>query len=177
MKEGELFNKSIWYVGFDSKNGRLLVVSKRCGHDSRLGDGLHESRGFSSVRGEIQVDDKVESPTLDDLLKFILDFDEGADTSIGWAATVGQDDVVFVPQGWIIAEQCTGATPLVYGIRKSYMLKTEASKAQYGKVIEILKSSDRDTAKMEEFLALYGEDKGSDDGKVGEDQGKGDGDK
>ena len=50
---------------------------------------------------------------------------------IGHAVTVRQDDVIFVPQGWILAELGDPTASLIYGIRKSFMIKSAKSLESY----------------------------------------------
>ncbi|CAE7036850.1 unnamed protein product [Symbiodinium sp. CCMP2592] len=157
VKEGELFHNNLWYVGFDNKMAGCWLCPNGAAMIRVLAMGSMNVVAFPVEEVASRLSEKVADPKCDDLIQYILDFAEDADKSIGWAATVKQDDVAFIPQGWIIAEQCNGTTPLVYGVRKSYMLTTEASKTNYGRVIEILRNTGRDVAKMEEFLALYDE--------------------
>ena len=71
----------------------------------------------------------------------------------GYITTCKPDDVLFIPMGWMLCEKVSAGT-LIYGCRKSYVVKTAANKDNYTAMIELMRSDKRDVSRMENVLAL-----------------------
>eukprot|EP00969_Alexandrium_andersonii_P067501 2977820-Alexandrium_andersonii.AAC.1 len=56
--------------------------------------------------------------------------DEAVTASKGYHVSLKSYDVLYVPQGWVIAERSVTG-PLAYGIRKSFVANTSMSQACY----------------------------------------------
>ena len=67
--------------------------------------------------------------------------------------------LLYVPQGWIVVEWCPlTQSPLNYGFRRSFMLRSEAGKALYEKIMLFCKLSGKNISTMEEIFSAMGGD-------------------
>ena len=100
--------------------------------------------------------------TLDELFQTIQNFTtedlnalatQGA-TMLTTVQTKGS--LLFVPQSWIVIEftKPSSSSPLHYGIRKSFMLKSIAATQLYKRCLQFFADSGRDTSRMAEILKL-----------------------
>eukprot|EP00959_Pyramimonas_sp_CCMP1952_P200790 4199867-Pyramimonas_sp.AAC.1 len=62
--------------------------------------------------------------------------------------------MVYVPMGWLIVETCGQGDSLNYGIRKSFITSSTASKAIYSFVGELFKEAGKDVVRMDAIKAL-----------------------
>ena len=154
IQGGEAFMKGIFYFGYDTKlEGAWL--SPNCAAMTRV-----------LVLGEIQVvafelQDLLkpcgDSATCDSISEFALAMNEASPhwSSVkGYRTVLQAGDCLYVPQGWLLCERCV-STALIYGVRKSFMVRTGRARANLEKAVEILKRSNRDPAKLQAVLECY----------------------
>jgi len=67
--------------------------------------------------------------------------------------TLHQNEVLFVPMGWLIMEKVSSASSLVYGVRKSWMTATDSSKKGYTILRDYFNADGRNVARMNQILA------------------------
>ena len=148
------FMKSCWFFGYDAKlEGAWLAPN--CAAMAKV-----------LVLGEIHaiafdLTDLVkvcgENCNCDDLVKFVLSLTPESPhwaSVTGYRVTVQANDMLYLPQGWILCEQCASSM-LVYGVRRSFLVNLESAKANYELAIALLQRSNRDPAKMQEVLKCY----------------------
>ena len=158
LAEAEAFKKNLWFYGFDSKmagawlspNGAAMMRVMAMGSTSIVAFDLSEL---------MEIMPKPDEVTFKDVSDYVLALTDPQNHPtkgcIGHAVTVHQDDVIFVPQGWILAELGNPTASLIYGIRKSFMIKSAKSLESYKSCVKLLKQSDRDATKMEEVLKWF----------------------
>ena len=62
-------------------------------------------------------------------------------------------DILYVPQGWIAVEQTAQGRNLIYGVRKSMLMKSPAAVSNYECCLALFRSSKRIVTRMAETLA------------------------
>ena len=63
-------------------------------------------------------------------------------------------DLLFIPQGWVLAEVGIEGEELTYGFRKSFMIGGEMPSAEYAAAVPLYQSSGRDTTRLKAILDL-----------------------
>ena len=162
LKDGSNFENNMWYWGFDNKlsggflnpNAAAMLRVVAMGIVSMVAFDINKVVACMIAAQGGSKDDI----SLSSMVEFIMDStevlkDESGEI-IGHAVTVDQDDIVYVPQGWFVAER-VGISLLNYGIRKSFLVDTEAASVSYKAAVSLLKNDNRDTAKMEQIAALF----------------------
>ena len=159
LKEASNFENNMWYWGFDSKLSGGFLAPNAAAMLRVVAMGSVTVVAFDLRRVVDCMDNK--SPTLQEVTEFVLELQDvlkDADGNIiGHGVTLTQDDILFVPTGWIMAEQ-VNVTSLTYGVRKSFLLDTPAAKASYNTAVDLMKRSGRDASRMEEIAKLFSDD-------------------
>ncbi len=68
--------------------------------------------------------------------------------------TLQKNELLYAPMGWITVEQLPGDVKLCYGVRKSFMLKGEASTEAYKKCITLFARSGRNIERMQQIANI-----------------------
>ena len=166
MPGGESFNQSIFYFGFDPKmsgaylcpNAAAMIRVLALGSMDVVAFDISELLADPENLKVLGHEGKPEDVTLDDVSKFVLEMQASSYSSkgpLGYFATLQQDDAIYIPQGYFLAEKCSPVSSLVFGVRKSFLVETDAAKAAYETAVNVMKASGRDATKMQEVLALY----------------------
>ncbi|CAE7378626.1 unnamed protein product [Symbiodinium sp. CCMP2592] len=165
LSDGALFQANLWYWGFDNKMSGAFLAPNAASLIRVVAMGSVSMVAFDVAKIVTQMEGVNKAPnSLSDVTDFILSLDdtyfiEHADENLGYATTLNQDDICFVPQGWIIAEQVSSTSSLTYGVRKSYLIDDVASKNSYLAAVKLLKSGGgRNTEKMEEVAKQFSAD-------------------
>ena len=67
---------------------------------------------------------------------------------------ITKETLYYVPAGWLVIEQALADSPLIYGIRKSYFIKTPATIEAYKTANNWLAQGGQCVSKMDSVLAL-----------------------
>ena len=96
-----------------------------------------------------------EAATVENLTDFVLSLKAGDEVRDlgGYLHKLEPGDALWVPQGWFVAEKYAKGV-LVYGVRKSFVMKEKPDVENYGVCIKVMKNSKRSPAKMESVLGL-----------------------
>ena len=154
IPNGADFMSNVWHFGADSKmtgsflapNCAALCKILAMGEQTVI---MFELRDLLKALGD--------TATCDSLTEFVLSLNV---SSPQWASVRGfrtvlqADDILYVPQGWVMAEQC-GSGILHHGVRKSFLISSERSKENYQCAISLLERSGRDPSKMKTVLGCY----------------------
>eukprot|EP00435_Cladocopium_sp_Y103_P075887 s7_g68.t1 len=155
IPEGSSFMENCWYFGYDPKgswahfgpNGAGMIRCLASGEMRVICFGIKDVFDRMTEKGLVL--------NLEKMTEFALSL-TGDDPIVakGFAAQICQDDVIFVPPGMVLCEKSTSSV-LLYGARKSYLLKDEAAMESYEKCIDMLEASGRDPSKMKSIVQLY----------------------
>ena len=154
VKGGDSFMSNIWHWGMESKLAGAWL-SPNCAAQIKI----VAMGSVTMIAFELKqlIDILGEKCTCDDLTKFVLGLSK---ESPHWGAVHGvraevkADSAVYIPQGWVVAEQACGNV-LIHGVRKSFLVKRENAKVNYECAVGLLERSGRDPSKMKEVLACY----------------------
>ena len=73
---------------------------------------------------------------------------------IMWQATIGPNEMLFIPTGTIDLERACSGDALYYGIRKSFFCQDEQSIKRYEKLIGLSKTSGKASERMDKVLEI-----------------------
>ena len=148
---------NVWFWGYDPKLSGASLTPNGAGMMKVLVLGEVFVVAFK-LQKVMEVMKSLSLPvTCESARNFLLAVSEEAsffDKLGGVCCTMQADDVFYLPQGWMLCERCD-ASMIVYGVRRSYLCPGDISKDAYACAIELMKSSGRDTSKMEEVLSCY----------------------
>ena len=155
IPDGSSFMENCWYFGYDPKgawahfapNGAAMIRCLASGEMRVIGFGVKDVAERMTEKGLVS--------NLDKMTEFVLSLT--ADDPIvakGFSAQISQDDVIFVPPGMVLCEKSTSSV-LLYGARKSYVLKNDAAMKSYEICIDMLEASGRDPSKMKSIVQHY----------------------
>jgi hypothetical protein len=68
--------------------------------------------------------------------------------------TLSRNEVMYVPIGYIMVEKAARDQNLVYGMRKSFMAKSEAGRCGYDRLRALFQQSGREVDRMTKILEL-----------------------
>ncbi len=67
-----------------------------------------------------------------------------------------KNEMLYIPMGYVAVESVPSSLRLVYGIRRSLMIKGARSNEAYDKVKSLFVASKRNTSRMDEISAILG---------------------
>ena len=155
--------QSIWYWGYDPKISAANLPPNAAARLQVLvmGELTVITFALTNVVEVMKETKPLTDITLDAIMAFLLAVNE---SSPHWAKLKGYfaflkaDDVLFVPAGWVVAERSSSSL-LLYGVRKSFLPTSHASKENFQCAVDCLKRSQRDSSKMEAVLACFPEER------------------
>ena len=73
-----------------------------------------------------------------------------------WHHKQVKEQMLYIPAGWVCCERVSSGAgvPSVYALRKSYFFNSRAATEGYKQIVQLMKASGRDVAKMEEVAQL-----------------------
>ncbi|CAL1127839.1 unnamed protein product [Cladocopium goreaui] len=155
IPEGTSFMQNCWWFGYDPKNSWAHFAPNGAGMIRCIASGQMRIICFPVADVQETMRAKGMTVNLDELTQFVLSLTkEDPLVGKGYAVNVSQDDVVYIPPGMILCEK-SSSSALLYGGRKSYILKNEDCMQSYQGCIDMLKASSRDPSKMESVVELY----------------------
>ena len=155
IPDGSSFMENCWYFGYDPKGSWAHFAPNGAGMIRCLASGEMQVICFGVKDVSGRMTEKGLALNLEKMTEFVLSLT--ADDPLvakGFAAQICQDDVIFVPPGMVLCEKSTSSV-LLYGARKSYLLKNDAAMASYQICIDMLAASGRDPSKMKSIVQLY----------------------
>jgi hypothetical protein len=155
IPEGSSFMDNCWYFVYDPKGSWAHFAPNGAGMIRCLASGEMRVICFGVKDVSDRMTEKGLVLNLEKMTEFVLSL--AADDPIvakGFAAQICQDDVIFVPPGMVLCEKSTSSI-LLYGARKSYILKNDAAMESYQICIDMLQASGRDPSKMKSVVQLY----------------------
>ena len=155
IPEGSSFMENCWYFGYDPKGSWAHFGPNGAGMIRCLASGEMRVICFGVKDVSDRMTEKGLVLNLEKMTEFVLSLT--ADDPIvanGFSTQICQDDVIFVPPGMVLCEKSTSSV-LLYGARKSYLLKDDAAMESYQKCIEMLEASGRNPSKMKSIVQLY----------------------
>ena len=148
---------AVWFWGYDPRLSGCWLPPNGAGMLKCMVMGeIHFVAFRLSAVLAVMKDQKIDA-TCDSIRDFLLSLTkESPDLAKleGVAGNLCQDDLVFLPQGWILCER-SNSTVMCYGIRKSFLLPGKINQSSYQDAVTLLKSSGRDSTKMEAILQCY----------------------
>ena len=147
----------VWFWGYDPRISGCWLPPNGC---AMLKSMVMGEIYFVAFRLSIVLDFMKKQnidATCDSMRTFLLSLTKDSEELAkleGVAGSMCQDDVLFLPQGWIACER-SNSTVMCYGIRKSFMLPGETNQRSYQGAVTLLKNSGRNSTKMEALLKCY----------------------
>lgn len=148
---------AVWFWGYDPKISGCWLPPNGAGMLKCMVMGeIHFVAFRLSAVLAVMKEQNIDA-TCDTMRTFLLSLtkDSGELAKLeGVAGSLCQDDLMFLPQGWIVCER-SNSTVMCYGIRKSFILPGEINQRSYEDAVTLLKNSGRDSTKMEAILKCY----------------------
>lgn len=150
VAEGGAFMNNIWYWGYDAKLSLAHFPPNAAAMVRVVAAGELRIICFNATVVARVMRTRNMPCKLDAMVQFMLDLKEDDEiVSEGFTAVCKADDVIYVPTGFILCEKSMSGG-LLYGCRKSYLIKSETCMASYKVCSEVLEASGRNPDQNEE---------------------------
>lgn len=161
---GPSFMESVWFFGVAPGNEKLTVPHNCAAAAKALvcGEILAVVINVSSLMEVVKGQGLTGYSSLENLLASIEAWDGKAMDEFRAAGvvmqqcTLRQNEVIYVPMGWLLLEKASSSSPLVYGVRKSFMIATAESKKGYAFMHDLFEADKRNVSRMADILSRMG---------------------